>query len=228
MTVSGQPKPKIPARDGGSRATGRRTTKPLWATVVGTQEGYAAVAASAYGVVACTWRHDTVDEAQRSLLSILRPQTANGEYAPPVFMCPTQGLIPHLAAARAGLQAYGAGDYNSLRDLEIDSRVRSQFVSRVFKVVQSIPAGSVLSYGQVAQRAGSKGGARAVGQVMGNNPLAPIVPCHRVIAAGGRIGGFGPGIPAKVRLLQREGVDADERGVGYRRAGDGRQERLSF
>jgi len=71
----------------------------------------------------------------------------------------------------------------------------------------------VLSYGEVAVQIGSPGAARAVGQVMATNPLAPVVPCHRVIAANGSLGGFGPGLPAKVALLQREGVRASLDGV---------------
>lgn len=211
----------------GKTAKSSPDCRQLWATIVATQEGYAGVAASAYGVVACTWRHDAPEEAAASLRSILRPQTSTGEYTEPDLLDAGGGLPPHLAAARAGLEAYAAGDYDALHDLELDGRARSQFTTRVLRAVQAIPCGKVLSYGQVAAQAGSKGGARAVGQVMGNNPLAPIVPCHRVIASGGKIGGFGPGIPAKVRLLRREGVDANERGVDLKQIECGaRQGRL--
>lgn len=187
--------------------------KPLWAAVIPTAEGFAAAAASAYGLVACTWHHTTEDEAAESLNAILRPLLAAGRYQAPAFLPLDAGLPPHLAAARQGLTAYADGDYDALRDLELDMRARTPFVGRVQRVVQLIPAGKVLSYGDVARHAGSPGAARAVGQCMATNPLAPVVPCHRVIAADGRLGGFGPGLPAKVKLLQREGVAATMQGV---------------
>ena len=187
--------------------------RPLWATTFSTAEGYAAVAASAHGLVACTWHHRDEHEAADSLNSILRPLLSRKTYLAAAWLAPDEGLPPHLAAARAGLTAYGQGNYDALCDLEIDGRARTPFVARVHRVVQAIPSGSVLTYGDVARLAGSRGAARAVGQCMATNPLAPIVPCHRVIAANGNLGGFGPGLPAKVRLLQREGVDATLNGV---------------
>lgn len=197
----------------GPKVKGATEVKPLWATIVSTPEGYAAVAASSHGLVACTWHHRDEQEAADSLSSILQPLTTRKAFSAPQFLAPDEGLPPHLAAARVGLIAYGHGDYNALRDLEIDGRARTPFVARVHRAVQAIPSGSVLTYGDVARLAGSKGAARAVGQCMATNPLAPVVPCHRVIAANGDLGGFGPGLPAKVRLLQREGVNATLQGV---------------
>lgn len=211
MSAKGkQPTTRSKSRQGDSSSL---TPKPLWATVIPTAEGFAAAAASAYGLVACTWHHTGEDEAAESLNAILGPLLAAGRYEAPVFLPLDSGLPPHLAAARQGLTAYADGDYDALRELELDVRARTPFVGRVQRVVQSIPAGTVLSYGEVARHAGSPGAARAVGQCMATNPLAPVVPCHRVIAAGGRLGGFGPGLPAKVKLLQREGVAATMAGV---------------
>ena len=81
------------------------------------------------------------------------------------------------------------------------------FHRRVYQVTRTIPPGATLSYGDVAARAGSPGGARAVGQALARNPFAILVPCHRVLAAGGRIGGFtaAGGVTTKVRLLALEG-----------------------
>ena len=77
------------------------------------------------------------------------------------------------------------------------------FHQRVYDAARNIPAGETLSYGQLAARLGSPGAARAVGQALGKNPFAIIVPCHRVLAANGKVGGFSAngGICTKLRLL---------------------------
>jgi len=81
----------------------------------------------------------------------------------------------------------------------------SVFPSRVLNLVRSIPAGRVATYGDIARMAGHPGAARAVGNVM-RNCNRPDVPCHRVIAAGGRLGGYGGREVLKRALLVAEGV----------------------
>jgi methylated-DNA-[protein]-cysteine S-methyltransferase len=83
-----------------------------------------------------------------------------------------------------------------------------RFSRDVYEVVRAIPAGETLSYGEVAEAAGSPGAARAVGQALGRNPFPIVVPCHRVLAAGGRVGGFSAtgGTALKLRMLAAEGV----------------------
>jgi len=78
----------------------------------------------------------------------------------------------------------------------------------VYKATMKIPYGQTLPYGIVAEYAGLLGAARFVGNVMANNRLAPIVPCHRVVASNG-IGGYGSGIDTKIEFLKREGAFAD-------------------
>jgi methylated-DNA-[protein]-cysteine S-methyltransferase len=82
------------------------------------------------------------------------------------------------------------------------------FHRQVYEIARSIPAGRTMTYGEVANRLGDVGLARAVGQALGHNPWPLIVPCHRVVAADGRPGGFsgGEGTPTKLRLLSIEGV----------------------
>ena len=80
------------------------------------------------------------------------------------------------------------------------------FIAAVLSSLRAITAGSVVSYGELAKLAGSPRAARAVGEAMRRNPLPLVIPCHRVIAAGGRIGGFSPGVEAKRVLLAHEGV----------------------
>lgn len=97
-----------------------------------------------------------------------------------------------------------------------ETRVTS-FQSKVYDAVSRIPRGKVSTYAEVARAIGCRS-PRAVGQALRRNPFAPDVPCHRVISASLRIGGFqgradGPAIRKKLRLLKSEGVEFDARGV---------------
>ncbi len=76
---------------------------------------------------------------------------------------------------------------------------------RVWTVLSGIPFGETVTYGEVARRAGQPGAARAVGHAVGRNPVAIVVPCHRVVAAGGALGGYAGGLDNKRWLLAHEG-----------------------
>jgi methylated-DNA-[protein]-cysteine S-methyltransferase len=95
---------------------------------------------------------------------------------------------------------------DSLADVPLDMEGVPEFNQRVYEIARAIPPGQTLSYGEVAAKLGEPGAARAVGQALGHNPFAPIVPCHRVLAAGKRSGGFsaGGGVATKLRMLQIE------------------------
>lgn len=80
------------------------------------------------------------------------------------------------------------------------------FQRSVWKAMLSIPHGSTVSYGDLARRVGRPGAARAVGQAVGSNPIPLLIPCHRVVAADGGLGGFGGGLAMKTALLRQEGV----------------------
>ena len=69
-----------------------------------------------------------------------------------------------------------------------------------------MPAGQVVSYGEIARRIGRPRGSRAVGQALGRNPIPIVIPCHRVVAAGGRLGGYTGGLAIKKKLLRLEGT----------------------
>jgi methylated-DNA-[protein]-cysteine S-methyltransferase len=100
------------------------------------------------------------------------------------------------------------GEADDLVDVPLDLDALPRFRRRVLEVVRTIPAGETLSYGEVAAAVGSPGAARAVGQALGRNPFPIVVPCHRVLAAGGRIGGFTApgGVSVKAKMLAAEGV----------------------
>ena len=106
------------------------------------------------------------------------------------------------------ITAHLAGNRPDLSWIRLDMGGLSGFRRRVYEEARSIPAGVTISYGELAVRLGQPGAARAVGQALGHNPFAVVVPCHRVLAAGGRIGGFsaGGGADTKRRILGIEGA----------------------
>jgi len=100
------------------------------------------------------------------------------------------------------LGAYFAGELTDF-DLELDLR-GTEFQQRVWKALLTIPYGETRSYGEIAQQIGAAGSARAVGLANGHNPIAIVVPCHRVIGAGGSLTGYGGGLDRKRTLLELE------------------------
>ena len=98
------------------------------------------------------------------------------------------------------------GEASDLEQVALDMSLVPAFHRRVYELARTIPAGKTLSYGEVASRIGSPGAARAVGQALGKNPFAIIVPCHRVLAAGGKPGGFSAngGVDTKLKMLRIE------------------------
>lgn len=98
------------------------------------------------------------------------------------------------------------GQPETLSETRLDMSGVPMFERRVYDVVRSIRRGDTLTYGEICAQIGASDAARAVGRAVGRNPLPLIVPCHRVLAAGGRIGGFSAhgGIPLKRRLLAIE------------------------
>lgn len=88
-------------------------------------------------------------------------------------------------------------------ELPLDLR-GTPFQLRVWKALLEIPYGETRTYGELARRVGNPGASRAVGSANGANPVALVVPCHRVVAAGGKLGGYGGGLDLKARLLAME------------------------
>ncbi|MBA3592826.1 MAG: methylated-DNA--[protein]-cysteine S-methyltransferase [Polaromonas sp.] len=113
-----------------------------------------------------------------------------------------------LLAAIRHICAMLRGEPHEVDGLDLDMRGVPAFHQRVYAVARAIAPGQTLTYGEVAARLGEPGAARAVGQALGRNPFAPVVPCHRVLAAGAKPGGFSAsgGIRTKLRLLIIEGA----------------------
>jgi len=110
--------------------------------------------------------------------------------------------------AITGITAVLRGEAKNLSYVDLDMRLVSPFYQRVYEVTRKIPPGVTVTYGDIAIRIGSPGAARAVGQALGRNPFAIVVPCHRVVAANGNMCGFSAhgGTATKLRLLTIEGA----------------------
>jgi methylated-DNA-[protein]-cysteine S-methyltransferase len=110
-------------------------------------------------------------------------------------------VITRLAAALQGAP-------DTLEDVPLDDADVPEFNRRVYALARRIPPGQSRSYGEIAAELGGPAVARAVGQALGRNRFAPLVPCHRVLAAHAQAGGFsGPGgLKTKLKLLQLEGA----------------------
>ncbi|ROQ89590.1 methylated-DNA--[protein]-cysteine S-methyltransferase [Desulfosoma caldarium] len=114
------------------------------------------------------------------------------------------------SVAREALTAYLAGG-GEHPHVALDWIVGTSFQHRVWQELCRIPYGATLSYGDLARRLGLSQGARAVGQACGRNPMAIVVPCHRVIGRNGSLGGYSGGIHIKKALLALEGWKPDAR-----------------
>ncbi len=111
----------------------------------------------------------------------------------------------HTVDVAEQLRAYFAGQRRTF-DMRLDLRHTTPFQRRVLLAAARVPAGTVVSYGEIARRIGQPDASRAVGQALGHNPMPIVIPCHRVIAAGGRIGGYTGGLDIKRKLLHLEGA----------------------
>jgi methylated-DNA-[protein]-cysteine S-methyltransferase len=115
---------------------------------------------------------------------------------------------PAVARAIADLQRYFAGKKVDFTGIAVDLEGVPPFYVRVYAIARQIGWGGTATYGELAARAGSPGAARGVGQALSRNPVAIIIPCHRILASGSKVGGFSAygGTVSKERLLALEGV----------------------
>lgn len=185
------------ARPGVETSAG--TLPPLSFTLAETPIGALGLAWSTAGIVAVQLP-EGADAATRARLLRRFPRAA--EASPP----------PDVRRALDAIVALLRGETSDLASVTLDMSGVPAFHRRVYEVARTIPAGATLSYGEVAARTGGGAAARAVGQALAKNPFAIIVPCHRVLAAGGRIGGFSAngGVATKRRLLAIEGARTGE------------------
>jgi len=128
---------------------------------------------------------------------------------PPLAEC---AMPPQVAAWAARVATLLQGARDDLCDLPLALDTVPPFNARVYELARSIPPGKTMTYGEMAAALGEPGAARAVGQALGHNPFAPVVPCHRILAANGKTGGFsaGGGAATKMRMLDIEGAFAHD------------------
>lgn len=141
------------------------------------------------------------DRKQRSILLSRRLNAYFGDYR----LIDAQG--EHIMLAWQWLDMYFTNRCQP--DFEVQMDVRgTDFEKRVWRELRNIPFGRTAGYGDVAARIGKPDGARAVGGACGRNPVSIIVPCHRVVGAGGTLTGYGGGLDAKAFLLRHESSPA--------------------
>jgi methylated-DNA-[protein]-cysteine S-methyltransferase len=122
---------------------------------------------------------------------------------------PGRGDVPEpVGGAIAGIAALLGGERRDLRSLVLDERALDEFQRRVYAITREIAPGETASYGEIARALGEPQEARAVGAALGRNPFPVIVPCHRVLSAGGALHGFSApgGLRTKRRMLEIEGA----------------------
>ncbi len=166
------------------------TLTPLKAVVFHSALGWMGVAYSPNGVVASLLPRASEGAARRAIW----------EEFPSAQFAPAEDAPDDIVAQ---LQRYAAGEPVTFQ-VTLDWSGHTDFRRRVWRVTQSIPYGETRSYGWIARAIGKPAAARAVGQAMGANPTPIIVPCHRVVASDGGLGGFGAGLDMKRRLLALE------------------------
>ncbi|MEX2355662.1 MAG: MGMT family protein [Thermaerobacterales bacterium] len=147
-----------------------------------------------YGPAGFAWYGDSVVE-------MMLP--GKGGAAAASGPAPVPGWVRALAR---DLKRYYAGEPVDLMPWwnRLDAEALTPFCREVYQYLAALPRGETLSYGDLAAAVGRPGGARAVGQAMARNPYAPVVPCHRVLAADGSLGGYGGGLRLKEQLLRLE------------------------
>jgi methylated-DNA-[protein]-cysteine S-methyltransferase len=118
---------------------------------------------------------------------------------------------PAIARAIERIQALLRGERDDLQDIALDDADVPSFNKRVYDIARRIPPGSTRTYGDIARQLGDPLLAREVGQALGRNPFPIVVPCHRVLAAGGKTGGFSAtgGVETKFRMLAIERAKTD-------------------
>ena len=186
----------------------RDPAAPLVATAIAAPWGPVHVAVSERGIVAVELA--TTGEAFAAGVEARRGRPVHmvreGEARP--------ALLERAARALEDALAARAGDRAALDALPLDLADRPAFDREVLAAVRAIPTGETRSYGQVARAVGRPGAARAVGGAVGRNPIGYLIPCHRVVAGDGTLGGYGGGwwgdrerlLDLKAELLAGEGI----------------------
>lgn len=176
------------------KLTGRRGDPLRYAMMEDTPVGLLGLAASARGIARISFAKDE-DEFLARLLRRFGDRPVVHSHA--------------LDEVRRELERYFEGKDLSF-DLSVDLSILSPFEQRVLRATSKVPAGRVATYAEIAARAGNPRAPRAVGNALNHNPVAIVVPCHRVVRSDGSLGGYGGGLHIKEWLLEHEGALSGE------------------
>ncbi len=146
----------------------------------------------------------TAGYSERGLAELHFPGGRRSQSTEALVALPEQVRTWHQMTTNAVRQVLAGRKPDSLPPLDLSSG--TEFQQSVWRALRKIRPGQTQSYGEVAQAIGQPRAVRAVGGACGANPIPVLVPCHRVLAAGRKIGGFGGGLDWKRKLLAREGV----------------------
>ncbi|TWT57047.1 Methylated-DNA--protein-cysteine methyltransferase [Thalassoglobus neptunius] len=172
-------------------------TSPHSFAVFRTDLGWMGARLGKSGIKSLTFGHLTEESAWESLEVSQRERA----FPPPAWWKDAHNLLVE----------YASGEPVDLTQIPVEAGEKTAFQQRVVYQLQKVPYGQVVTYRELAARAGSPGAARAVGNQMAKNCLPLIIPCHRVIGSGGKLGGFSApqGLDMKRHLLSMEGCSPD-------------------
>ncbi len=173
-------------------------SQPVFYTVFDTAIGRCGIAWGPAGIIGASLPEDSANDLT-ARFAARHPEAQEG--TPP----------PDIADAIRRIQALLQGAADDLADIPLDETGLSEFSRRVYEIARRIPPGATRTYGDIAKEMGGLHLAREVGQALGRNPYPIIVPCHRILAAGGKTGGFSApgGIQTKFRMLAIERAKTD-------------------
>ncbi|PKL47548.1 MAG: cysteine methyltransferase [Candidatus Riflebacteria bacterium HGW-Riflebacteria-2] len=186
--------------------TKKKTTK------VQNESGFYCTFATEFGPAAIAWR-------QSGIVALLLPETSQACLKRRIKQnfadyCETQPSLP-VGKAIKQIQLYFAGQPSNFKSISIDLTECTPFCRTVYEQLRQVTAGATTSYKNLATACDKPAAARAIGLAAGKNPVPLLIPCHRVVNADGRLGGFsaGGGIPLKARMLRLEGHAIEEKPV---------------
>ncbi|WP_437194142.1 methylated-DNA--[protein]-cysteine S-methyltransferase [Planctomicrobium sp. SH527] len=159
--------------------------------VFSTQLGWMAIRGTPTGLSALTFGHDNAESALAALNETGEGLNKRGDW---------------VKGTRDLLKAFSRGEEVDLSEIPLDLTHRSPFEQRVRQQLLSVSYGQTISYKELAEASGSPKAARAVGTIMAKNPIPLVIPCHRVLGSGGRLGGYSApsGLDMKRALLKME------------------------
>jgi methylated-DNA-[protein]-cysteine S-methyltransferase len=167
--------------------------------IFGTAGGFCGIAWNSAGIT----RFQLPTRSAKATERILRRRVPGAETGAPT---------PEVTKAVAAVKRYFEGEETDFSGFTLDLGEQDPFFERVYAAARQVGWGHTTTYGALAKELGAgPEAARDVGQAMARNPVALIIPCHRVLAAGGKVGGFSApgGSAAKIRMLELEGVDVE-------------------